>query len=133
MTAWIETQLRQLESRFETLLSQFQDLVRQNKAAAQSARTANQQYQTFGTGVGQAVYQAMPTGTVNGASGSFGSLTPVSFTSAVYQVSGAATNAEIASAATVYNWLPATLAANKICYVLPDGQGNWIVISQSCT
>jgi hypothetical protein len=73
-----------------------------------------------------------PSSAVSGATGSFPSLTPTSFTATVYQMqTGTLTSFE--TGATVWNGFPAALVASKVCFVTPDGAGDWVVISQSCT
>lgn len=73
-----------------------------------------------------------PSSSVSGATGSWPAITPVSFTADVYQVYGT-TMVKIAASATVYNWLAASLAANKTCFLEADGSGSYVTISQSCT
>jgi hypothetical protein len=96
-----------------------------------SRQTSDGQIQVWGTPSG-GVFECMPSALVPGATGTWPNLTLVSFTVDVYQaVSGSLTL--IVSSATVWNGLPASLAASKVCYCLPDSFGDYVVISQSCT
>ena len=83
-----------------------------------------------GGGAGGGVFFCLPTA-LGGATGTWPSLTPASQSLAIYQAQG--TSFISLGTATVYNWLPAATVASKVCVVLPDGAGNYIVISQSCT
>lgn len=78
------------------------------------------------------VFECMPSSTVTGAGGTWPAITPVSFTADVYQIA-AGILTMVASSATIWNGLPASLAASKVCYCLLDGTGDYVVISQSCT
>lgn len=79
-----------------------------------------------------AVYECQPSAAVTGATGTWPSLTPISFTADVYQIANGKLT-KVVSGATVWNGLPASLAASKVCYCLADGSGAYVVISQSCT
>jgi hypothetical protein len=73
-----------------------------------------------------------PSSGVTGATGTWPALTAVSFTADVsQQFNGNLT--KVASSATIWNGYPASLVANKVCTVRPDGAGDWSVIGQSCT
>jgi len=127
---WIESRIIAIESRLEYWIRQLQDLIPQLRAAAQTARNAFQQYEPSGANAG-AVYVCYPT-TIAGATGTFPSLVPGSQSSLdVYQVTGSTIT--LLDAYTVYNWLPASPAASKVAYCLPDGAGNFVLIDQSCT
>jgi hypothetical protein len=93
--------------------------------------TGDGQLQIWGTPSG-GVFECQPGGTVDGASGTWPDLDPVSFTADVYQIINGKLSLIVGSA-TVWNGLPASLAENKVCYCLPDGAGDYVVISQSCT
>jgi hypothetical protein len=67
-----------------------------------------------------------------GATGSFPSLTPGSFTADVYRAA-AGSLSEAKAGATVYNYFPASPAVSKVVEVFSDGQGNFITGPQSCT
>jgi hypothetical protein len=129
---WAEQRLGALESRVEYLIRYLQDLIPQLRNAQQSARTANQQYPSFGAGVSGSALFCQPSGIVSGATGSWPTLSPISFTADVYSVSGT-TITILAASATIYNWFPASLAASKVVYVVPDGAGNYVAVTQSCT
>ena len=73
-----------------------------------------------------------PSSGVTGATGTWPALTMISFTADVYQSTNGNLT-KVASSATVWNGYPASLTANKVCFVLPDGAGDWNVLSQSCT
>jgi hypothetical protein len=86
-----------------------------------------------GGGSGQnALFCAGPSSGTIVATGSWPTVTPDSFTSDVYFVQGTSITT-LAAGATIYNWYMAALATGKVCYVVPDGLGNYVVVSQSCT
>ncbi len=127
---WIEGRIQALEQRVEYISRYLQDLLDQIRAATQNARNAYNQAQPSGANAG-AVYVCYPT-TIAGATGTFPSLVPGSQSSLdVYQVTGSTIT--LLGAYTVYNWLPASPAASKVAYCLPDGAGNFVLIDQSCT
>ncbi len=126
---WIESRISAIEARVEYIARYLQDLLDQIRNAAQNARNAYNQAQPSGASAG-AAYVCYPT-SLAGASGSWPSLTPGSQSLTVYQVQG--TSITSVGSFTVYNWLPAALVASKVAYCLPDGAGNFITISQSCT
>ncbi len=128
---WIEGRVKACEERIEYLIRYLQDLIPQLRAAAQSARTAGATYGSSGGSSG-GTYFCQPGSTVSGATGTWPSLTPISFTADVYVTAGSSGVLSMASA-TVYNWFPASLAASKVCFVLPDGSGTFVVVTQSCT
>jgi hypothetical protein len=74
----------------------------------------------------------VPSSTVGGATGTWPNLTAVSFTADVYQMTGGA-YVKIVAGATNWNGFPASLAASKVCALVADGTGDWVVYSQSCT
>lgn len=126
---WIETRIGTLETRLEFWIRQIQDLIQQVKAAAAMARNAYGQYNPANSSGGGGVYVCYPT-TIVGATGTFPSLVPSSQSLTVYQVQGTAITS--VGTFTVYNWLPASPAASKVAYCLPDGAGNYVLIDQSC-
>jgi hypothetical protein len=126
---WAEPRIYGAEQRIEYLLRQIQDLTDMVKAAQQLARSAFQQPGNLNSS-GSGVFFCLPT-TLAGASGSWPSLTPSSQSLTVYQASG--TSLTSMGTATVYNWYPASPAASKVCFVLPDGAGNYVVVDQSCS
>jgi hypothetical protein len=131
--SWIETRIGQAESKIEYLMRLIADLVQQLRGVQQQAHGLGSDYQdTGGTGNGPGAFFCQPSSTVGGASGSWPTLTAASFTADVYQsVAGALTL--LAAAATIYNEFPAGLAAGKVCNVIPDGSGAYVVVTQSCT
>lgn len=81
----------------------------------------------------QAFYVVMApgAGTINGTWSGSAPTAGGSFSGTVYQVSGTGTVTAIGSR-TCVNWLPAALANSKACICLPDGAGNFGIVSQSC-
>ena len=86
---WVEWRIRACEDRLEYLFRYLQDLRTQIVAAAQAARTASSTYNSAGGGGGTGgAFFCQPSGTVSGASGTWPSITAVSFTANVYSGSG---------------------------------------------
>ena len=129
---WVESRLGALESRVEYLVRYLQDLLPQLRSAQQSARTANQQYPYTSVGSGGGTFFCQPSGTVSGASGTWPSITPVSFTANVYQGTAGSLTL-VTSSATIWNYCAASLVASKTCPVIADGSGAYAVYTQSCT
>lgn len=129
---WIEQRIAQLEAKVENLYRRLLDVIAQLDAVRQALRAAFQQLPTGGTSTGADVYVATPSAAVAAATYASGApSSPASFPATVYQVSGtAATNL---GTQTVYNWLPSTLAASKVCLLARDSAGNYCVLTQSCT
>jgi hypothetical protein len=80
----------------------------------------------------ETVYFCQPSSSVSGATGTWPSITPASFTADVYQASRA-TLTKYVTSATIYNWYAASLDANKTTNVKPDGSGAFVAIAESCT
>jgi hypothetical protein len=120
---WLETRIKASEERIEYLIRYLQDLVPQLRAAAQSARTASSNYGGGGGGSGSGAFFATPGSAVSGNS---------TFTANVYSFVGG-TSTLVATSATIYNNFAAALVASKLCFVVADGAGNWVVVTQSCT
>ncbi len=87
----------------------------------------------FGGGGGSGVFycQAPASGSW-GATGTWPSLTPGSFTADVYQANGTSLNL-IMSSATIKNWYPASPANSKVIELQPGGSGAYVTVAQSCT
>lgn len=83
-----------------------------------------------GTSGGGNPCYCLPT-TLGGATGTWPALTPASESLTVYMVSG--TTITSLGTFTVYNWFPATPAVSLVLLVLPDGAGNYVAVSQSCS
>jgi hypothetical protein len=128
---WIETRIAAVEQRVEWLIRQVQDLIPQLRAALQQARNTSASYGGGGGGGGGSLF-AMPGSTVAAATGTYPTGTPASFTANVYTTAGG-TMTLSATGATIYNWFPAALTASKICFVVADGTGDYVVVTQSCT
>jgi hypothetical protein len=94
-------------------------------------QTPDGQIQIWGSATDGAFF-AMPTSTVAGASGTWPSLTATSFTGDVYRQQNGKLK-KVASSQKIWNGLPASLAASKVCTIRPDGAGDWSLVSQSCT
>jgi hypothetical protein len=77
-------------------------------------------------------YLCQPGTTVSGATGTWPTITPISFTADVYIVSGSVMT-KIAPSATIFNWYAASLDANKTCTLMQDSSGSFVVLAQSCT
>lgn len=128
---WAETRIGPLETRVEWILRQLRDMVQQLRAVQQQSHGGGGSEPTLGSG-GSGAYFCVPSGTVGGASGTWPSLTPSSFTADVYSmVAGSLTL--VTTSATVFNGFPAGLAAGLVCFVVPDNAGNYVVVTQSCT
>lgn len=80
----------------------------------------------------QGVYFCQPSGTPSGATGSWPSITPTSFTADVYMASFGAL-VKVATGATIYNFYAASLSASKTCSLIDNRDGTYTVIAQSCT
>ena len=130
---WIEQRVKACEDRLEYIIRYLQDLREQIIAAAQAVRTASSSYGLGGVGsTGGAFFCYAPsTGGPWGSTGTLPSATPGSFTATVYQIIGA-TQSAIGSY-TIYNYLPASPVNSKMCILIPDGAGNFVVVTQSCT
>ena len=129
---WIENRLIASENRLEKILRQIEDLYAKVNAAAQAARTASQQFGPGAGGASGGAFSCQPSALVNGATGTWPAITPVSFTADVYQMKGGVLTL-LTAGATCWNGLPASLAAAKVCTLVPDGTGAFVVYSQSCT
>lgn len=129
MSSWMENRLFNLEARFEAWVRLLQDVIAQLRAAQQLAQRAFGQYQPTGSLSG-GVYFCLPT-SLGGATGTWPSLTPASQSLTVYLAQGTSLTSQ--GTFTVYNWLPAAPAASKVLEVTPDGAGNFVAVTQSCT
>jgi hypothetical protein len=131
--SWIETRIGQAESKIEYLMRLIADLTQQLRGVQQQTKGVGSAYQNVAPGGGGAgAFFCMPSGTFSGASGTWPTLTPASFTADVYQmVSGALTL--VTASATIYNGFPASLTASLVCFVAADGAGGYVVVSQSCS
>lgn len=131
---WIESRLHALERRVEDLYRRLLDLinqlngVRQGLANAFASTSPDSGSGSSGFYVCMAPASGTYAGTWSGSAPTAGS----SFTATVYQVSGTGTISSLGTQ-TVVNWLPATLQNSKACVVIPDGTGDYGVVSQSCT
>jgi hypothetical protein len=97
-----------------------------------SRQTSDGQIQVWGEPSQVAAFVCQPSAAVTGATGTWPTITPVSFTADVYQVAGT-TMTKITPNATIYNWYAASLVASKTVTVEPDGTGAYVAIAQSCT
>jgi hypothetical protein len=120
---WIETRTKACEESIEWIKRWIQDWTPLIKASLQNARTASQGGGSYGGGSSAGAFFATPGSSVAGNA---------SFTANVYSfVAGTATL--VATGATIYNNFAAALVASKQCFVVSDGAGNWVVVTQSCT
>ena len=78
------------------------------------------------------VFICQPSSPVTGATGAWPTITPEDFRADIYVVAGK-TMALFDPDSVIYNWYAASLVANKTCYVVPDGSGSYVVVTQSCT
>jgi hypothetical protein len=123
MTGWIANRMGALEARVEYLMRLIADLTQQLRGAQQSSKGVGASFQNLPSGGGGGAFFATPAGAVTGNS---------SFTANVSQfVAGSST--VVATAATIYNNFAASLVAGLQCFVVPDGAGNYVVVTQSCT
>ena len=130
---WIEQRLKAIEQRLEYLYRLFQQLQIQATNSRQQLTSAWQD--SGGGGSSSAAFYVVMapssgtyTGTWSGSAPTAGS----SFTGTVYQVQGTSTITSLGTQ-TCVNWIPATLVNSRACIVIPDGAGNYGVVSQSCT
>jgi hypothetical protein len=85
-----------------------------------------------GGGISATAYVCVPTGTVSAATYSGTTLTAVvTFSATVYQIQN--TTITSLGSQTCINGLADTLDADFPCPCVPDGQGNYLVVSQGCT
>jgi hypothetical protein len=82
-------------------------------------------------GSGANAFYALSSSGSWGATGTWPSLTPGSISATVYQMQG--TMATSLGTYTIYNWFPASPVNSKVMFLAPDGNGNFVVVSQSCT
>jgi hypothetical protein len=121
--SWIESRITQLEQRVEYLYRQLQQVLQQVRAAL------NQLNQVGGGGSGGSsssglVYTCTPSNII--AAG--GSLATQTIN--LYQ---AGTASPLTGTYTVYNPMGAATVVTKTLIVMPDGVGNFVAITQSCT
>lgn len=130
--SWIDNRLGALETRCDYIYRWVLALVQQVNAANQGVRQAQANYPASSGSSGGGVYVCYPSSGISGATWSSDApSSPGSASLTVYQVQG--TTVTSMGTNTVYNWLPAAVVASKACYCLPDGDGNYITVSQSCS
>lgn len=121
---WIDARLGTLESRFEQLRRDVSDLITQLKGAAQTARNAFQQNSGNPNAVA-GTFMAYPTSII--AVGG-------SLSIAVYQVAGGLQT--LVGTYTIYNYGNSPTVAGSgstfPVYLIPDGQGGFTIINQTC-
>jgi hypothetical protein len=132
MTGWIANRLGALESRVEYLIRLIADITQQLRGVQQSAKGVGSGFQFGPSGGGGGAFFCQPSGSVAGATGTWPTLTPTSFTADVYQMVGGVLTLITASAG-ISNGFPAALVASKVCFVAADTSGAYVVVSQSCT
>ena len=119
---WIESRIKLVEERVEYLYRQLQAVLQQVRAAL------NQLNQVGGSGGGGSgsgsVYTCSPSGTI-AAGGSLGGQTVN-----LYQ---AGSNTALTGTYTIYNPMGGATVVTKTLIVLPDGLGNFVAITQSCS
>jgi hypothetical protein len=123
-----ELRILRLENALTGVNQQLADLFQQVGKIAQNQWAT--QGMGGGGGGGGGVFFCLPTA-LGGATGAWPSLTPASQSLAIYQAAGASLTS--LGSFTVYNYFPAAPAASKVLLVLPDGSGNYVAVSQSCT
>jgi hypothetical protein len=120
---WIESRIKLVEERVEYLYRQLQQVLQQVRAAL------NQLNQVGGGGSGGSsssgiAYTCTPNNTIAGG----GNLATQTIN--LFQ---AGTGTALTGTYTLYNPYGASVASGKVCTVMPDGIGNFVVIAQSCT
>ena len=118
---WVDDRISACESRIEYLMRLIQDLRDQILRADQNARNAFAQASPGQISPTGGAYVCTP-GSVIAAGGS------ASVTVSVMQ-SGVQTSV---GSQIVYNPYGAATVASKVCTLVPDGQGNFVVYAQSC-
>lgn len=78
-------------------------------------------------------YYCQPSSTIAAATGSWPTQTPGTGTYDVYQDQGGALVKVDGSPFTIQNFYKASIAANKVVVVTPNGFGQWNADAQSCT
>jgi hypothetical protein len=130
--SWIENRIAALESRVEYAVRYLQDLTQQVLAAAQTARQVAANYPVFSSGGSGGAYTCLPTAAVNGAIwGDDAPISGTSFTADVWQWNG--TTPTALGPRNCINTLVDGLLADQPCPCTPDGNGNFVTISQGCT
>lgn len=135
---WIESRMRVIEQRVESLYRRLLDDEGVLAGVRQQLRAAFQQGgggAPAGAGAGFYVCMSPSSGTIQGTWSGGAPTAGGSFAATVYQVSWSGGTPAFASLGTqtVVNWLPAALAASKACVLIPDGSGAYGVASQSCS
>jgi hypothetical protein len=133
MPGWIENRLYALEQRVEYLMRLLQDLLPQLRSAQQNARNAFAQWNPGGGSGGASVYvcvlgAALPAGTApaGGAPGSLAAQT-------IYRIADGGASYTTVGTATVYNPYLSAGTSGRIVTVIPNPDGSYTAIGQSCT
>jgi hypothetical protein len=123
----LEFRTLRLENDLTQIKRQLEDIFQQLGKLAQ-----NQWVPGMGGGGGggtTGAFFCLPT-SLGGATGSWPSLTPASQSLTIYQVSSGSLSS--IGTATVYNFYPSATVASKVLFVVPDGSGGYVAVSQSC-
>jgi hypothetical protein len=121
-----------LEGRFERLRASVDELTRKVTQALQRIRELQQTPSGGGAPTPTVALWCKTPGSVAAATGSFPTLTASSFTADIYKDAGG-TLTLVASSATVRWWYKDTAAASKLVPVLPNGDGTYNALAESCT
>lgn len=126
--AWVESRILLLERQQKELSRRAQELDARSKQALQQVRAQDQQVPDSGDG-GGAIFVVFVPGAYGATPGT--PPAPDSFDATVYRVQGTAAPTSVGTK-TCLVAVPGPTAANKWAYCVPDGQGHYVVISQSC-
>jgi hypothetical protein len=129
---WIEQGLRALTNRYEYLYRLMLEFKAQLRALQQGLQAAQQQGSQGGSGpAASGAFAFCPSAIMNASGSCLGSAGTV-LTGQTVEQFAAGTWTLVDSSATVYNATPSPIVAGQQCWLLADGSGNWVVITQSC-
>jgi uridylate kinase len=121
----LEQSIVQDEQKLATLAQQVAQLAQQLWAVAAMAGG--------GGGGGGGVFYFSPTAALSGPAGAPGTGSPTSLANQhIYAISGGAWSS-VSTTATVSCGLPSGIVATKTCICIPNGDGTYSAIAQSCT
>lgn len=122
--------------RLELMLKKAEDALRAANTRLNTLETNGRQplammWNQGGGGMGGVLWVLTP-GTGGPATGTWGTITPDSFTADVYRTVGGAQTL-VATGATIYWWYNDTFAASKPVPVGDNGDGTYDAIAEGCT
>jgi hypothetical protein len=125
--AWVESRIRLAETSIEDLYRRIVDLTNQLRMLAQQLRALNQQQPSAGGGgEGGGIFVVL----VPSALGGNPPTSIGSFSAIVYQVAGGALVSKGTQNCLIA--IPGPTVAGKWGYCVPTGDGDYVLISQSC-